>query len=142
VRRSEMSKKRTGQAPPGPKPEQAPITIERAEQCVPFVNFDWVESKDLVEVVVVAGKTARALQLAIGGLRKHCEHSEPRDEDFDLLDEMAMALWLVCEQTKDLVAEGQAAAAPAPESPAQSSAPERKPGHLHVIDGGGPRPAA
>lgn len=33
-------------------------------------------------------------------------------------------------------------AAPAPESPAPPCTPERKPGHLRVIDGGGPRSAA
>lgn len=137
-----MSENRTGQVPPEAKLEQAPTRLERAEQCAPFVNFEYSQGEDLVDVLVVATKTARALQLAIGGIRNESEHTMTSDEDFDLLGEMAAGVWLFCDQAKKLIAGGQAATAPTPESPARPCTPERKPGPLRVIDGDGPRPAA
>lgn len=108
-----LAPRRGKRKPPEHKPPDAPTDIELAERCVLFVDYAICQSHNLVEVLVAAEKTARALHLAILGLDSENEHTSATDEDFGLLGEMAGGLSLFCTQAKKLIAEGQAAATPA-----------------------------
>lgn len=102
-----MDKKRASQA----EPEPMPTRMEHAQCVVSFVDHSLSETEDLVSVVVAAEKTARALKLAIGGLG--LEHEDPTQEDFTLLREMAVGLWMFCDQAKCIVGSGPLGTAPA-----------------------------
>jgi regulator of sirC expression with transglutaminase-like and TPR domain len=86
------------------KTEPRPTELEHAELTTHFVDFDHCQDENPLRVLVAAEKTARALQFAIQGMNQELDHSMTREEDIDILAEMATGLWLFCNQAKTLAA--------------------------------------